>query len=121
MRTRPALDSDRQAEAFAHESPRLAICEGNLRNGNLNRPPQVFLEIDGEDIQICDTVLNIAIRRPHDGRYARVNLVLSASHDGNKVRAILQCVGTTKEFRKEQQAHFVWNYDDERQSYEPAV
>lgn len=99
----------RKAEAMAHET-RLAIDENNLRNGNLNRPPQMWLELDGQTIDGCagDTVLTVFIRRPKDGKIARCNVRLHATSDGNNVKAEITADGLDSQTIKSVQAKFCW-------------
>ncbi len=101
----------RKAEAMEHDT-RLAIDEGNLRNGNLNRPPTLFLELDGQDIDGAagDHVLCVMIRRPRDNKIARMNVRLHATSDGNAVIMEAQTNGTTEHntVSKSVRANFCW-------------
>jgi hypothetical protein len=105
----PSSLCDKRDEAFEHET-RLTIDGNNLRSGNLNRPPQLFLELDGENIDGCagDTVLTIFIRRPKDGKIARCNVRLHATSDGNNVKAEITADGLDAQTIKTVTAKFCW-------------
>lgn len=103
----------RQADAFAHDQ-RVTICEVNFHDKTVASPrrsPKLFIELQADQIESADTVVSVIIAR-HDGKYARVNLTLSARHDGNAIKATVNTVGLTKAVDKTLSAQFVWLRDE---------
>lgn len=74
------------------------------------RPPHVTIEADGKDVTASDTVLTVLLRRPLDNKVARINVNLSARHDGNEVIATLSAHGLTEtsSSTKQVKARFCW-------------